>query len=178
MSLPKPLLTGVSRSFSIEHLLPRHGLPNPVAPADQLLRFTLPPWQRPEVWTDAQKVRFIEGVFLGLGTGFYVVHASDWDNQGNPLPMSEWLIDGQQRMTAIRDFVLGEIAIFDGTRYSDISIIDLRRRFFHVPFPSIEVEFSGNESLLQELYDRLNYGGTAHTQNDQEHFRSFRETSS
>ncbi|MEG1680878.1 MAG: DUF262 domain-containing protein, partial [Stenotrophomonas sp.] len=62
-----------------------------------LLAYVLPPWQRDEVWSDHQKRRFIEGIFLGLGTGYYVVHAPDWDECGQR-PMSGWLIDGQQRL--------------------------------------------------------------------------------
>lgn len=39
---------------------------------------------------------------------------------------------------------------------------DRRRRFYRLSFPSIEVSAS-DEATLREIYDRLNFGGTPHT---------------
>ncbi|MDP3310598.1 MAG: DUF262 domain-containing protein, partial [Polaromonas sp.] len=44
----------------------------------RMLGLVLPPWQRPGVWTTHQKIRFIEGIFHGFGTGYYVTNGLDW----------------------------------------------------------------------------------------------------
>ena len=162
--LPERILRGVVREQSLEHLL---GTPIEMThPAErQLLAWVLPPWQRPEVWDVARKRAFVEGIFLGLGTGNYVVHAPDWDANGTK-PMSGWLIDGQQRLSAIRDFVRDDLEIFDGVRYSDIDQISRRRRFLGQTFPYIELSYAPDEQRLKTLYERLNFGGMGHTAAD------------
>lgn len=162
--LPERILKGVVREQSLEHLL---GTPIEMThPAErQLLAWVLPPWQRLEVWDVARKRAFVEGIFLGLGTGSYVVHAPDWD-AGGTKPMSGWLIDGQQRISAIRDFVRDDLVIFDGVRYSDLDTITRRRRFLSQTFPYIELSYAPDEQRLKTLYERLNFGGMGHTAAD------------
>lgn len=164
--LPPPLLKGSERSYSISNLWEGTSAKGNTPFERQLLNLVLPPWQRPAVWSENQQVRFIEGIFLGLGTGYYVINGRDWDDAGNDSPMSGWLIDGQQRITAIARFVNGEISVFDGTRYSDLSIGEQRRRFDNMIFPCMELDYQADEELLKELYRRLNFGGTPHTQAD------------
>ena len=169
-ALPDVLLQGRRRECNIEYLTSSSTHADPTSDAErQLLCWVVPPWQRPEVWSDQQKARFIEGIFLGLGTGYYVVNEPDWD-EGGSKPMSGWLINGQQRLTAIRDFTAGRVEIFGGLRYDDLSRVDRMKRFAHVVFPCIEIDYQADESRLRELYDRLNFGGTAHTPADREHF--------
>ncbi|QCI13058.1 DUF262 domain-containing protein [Pseudomonas putida] len=163
--LPKPILDGVERSYSISMLW--EGTPAvPNIPEErQLLNLVLPPWQREFVWTEAQQRAFVEGIFLGFNPGFYVINGRDYEGD-NDRYMSGWLLDGQQRITSIARFVKDEITVFDGIRYSDLSLGEKRRRFDNVIFPCIELEFQADESLLKELYRRLNFGGTAHTAAD------------
>lgn len=163
MLLPAPLLNGVRREYQISHLFDVSPI-DPTIPGERrLLGLVLPPWQRPEVWTVEQKVRFIEGVFLGLGTGYYVVHAPDWEDSGKPKRMAGWLLDGQQRITAIRDFMADRFSIFDGVLFSSLDHGTARRRFLFQSFPCFEVTYTWDESLLRDLYDRLIFGGTPHT---------------
>ena len=164
-ALPAPLLSGRTRDFPLEALLAMESV-QPTMPAErQLLAWVLPPWQRPECWAEAQKIAFIEGIFLGLGTGYYVVHEPDWED-GGECPMAGWLLDGQQRLTAIRDFVENRFPVFDGIYYRDLDEIERRRRFLRVVFPCVVVEYQPDEAKLKELYRRLNFGGTPHTQDD------------
>ncbi len=163
MPIPKPLLIGTLHDYGIGALV---DMPSPetIHPAERrLMNLSLPPWQRPETWSEAQKRRFVEGIFLGLGTGTYVVHQHDWDEAGQPKPMSGWLLDGQQRISALRDFLSGEMVIFGDVRFPDMPLPD-QLRFKRRPFPCHELDYTDNEVLLKELYDRLNFGGTPHTQ--------------
>ncbi|WP_432263394.1 DUF262 domain-containing protein [Cupriavidus sp. TMH.W2] len=161
--LPQPLLSGTHRSFDIDYLQSGTAVDTTRLDERRILNLVLPPWQRDEVWTDEQKRRFVEGVFLGLGTGFYVINGCDWGRDGKSLPMSGWLIDGQQRMSAIRDFLNDSLSIFNGVRFSMLDRPTALRRFLRVQFPCIELAYTDDEEKLKELYDRLNFGGTPHT---------------
>lgn len=163
MPLPKPLLVGVWREYQLEMLF-EGATADPTLPEERrLLKLVLPPWQRPEVWSENQKVRFIESVFLGLGCGYYVTNGMEWDEQGRNLPMAGWLIDGQQRITAIRDFVAGELTVFGDVTYPTMTRLE-KLRFQREKFQRFELEYVDDETLLRELYDRLNFGGTPHTE--------------
>ncbi|TXT25423.1 MAG: hypothetical protein FD131_4624 [Rhodocyclaceae bacterium] len=162
MPLPKPLLTGTLHDYGIGHLVDMPA-PELAEPTDRrLMNLTLPPWQRGEEWSEEQKRRFIEGIFLGLGTGYYVVHSSDWDGAGKPKTMSGWLLDGQQRISALRDFLAGKLVVFGDVRFTEMAAPD-QLRFKRRPFPCHELEYTDNEDTLKELYDRLNFGGTPHS---------------
>lgn len=163
MALPPVLLSGSNRSYTISMLFERTGRDADGSTGRRLLSQALPPWQRPEVWTLSQKRRFVEGIFLGLGTGTYVVNGSDYAADGTPLRGSGWLLDGQQRLSALRDFVERGLEIFEGTTWSSLTRGEQLRRFMNVPFPCHELCYVADESVLMDIYDRLNFGGTPHT---------------
>ncbi|EKF7416862.1 DUF262 domain-containing protein [Pseudomonas aeruginosa] len=163
--LPKPILDGIQRSYSISMLWEGTAASTSVSEERQLLNLVLPPWQRDVVWTETQQRSFIEGIFLGFGTGYYVINGREYEDDADSY-MSGWLLDGQQRITSIARFVCGELAVFNGVRYSDLSIGEKRRRFDNVIFPCIELEYQADEEVLKALYRRLNFGGVAHTAAD------------
>lgn len=165
MPIPRKLLRGTNRSYDIERLIvmkPAHS----ATPSERVLfGLRLPPWQRPACWTDEQQARLIESILMGLGCGYYVTNGMDWDSDGAPLPMAGWLLDGQQRITAIRDFIAGDVAIFDGMSWKDLSERE-KRSFLREPFPCHELDYTSDEAVLLDLYDRLNFGGTPHSIED------------
>lgn len=163
-TLPPPVLNGTVRNYPIQMLFERTaGDHTDGSPGRRLLSQALPPWQRPEVWTVQQKRRFIEGIFLGFGTGTYVINGSDYAHDGTPLPGSGWLLDGQQRLSALRDFVENGLAIFDGVTWASLSRGHQLMRFMNVVFPCHELAYTADEALLIDIYDRLNFGGTPHS---------------
>ena len=164
--LPKPIIDGKERSFTISNLL-EGTADDPTIPSERrLLNLILPVWQRDAVWTESQQVSYIEGIFLGLGTGYYVKNGSDYESDGTCRHMSGWLIDGQQRITSIARFINDEITVFESIRFSQLSLGDKRRRFMNVNFPCFELKYQGDEEILKEIYYRLNFSGTHHTQAD------------
>ena len=127
----------------------------------------IPPFQRPQVWDLARKVAFVESAYLGIHLGTIVY------NDALNLPMERgrfartdrWLIDGQQRCNALWAYVNDEFPIFAGTphqhRWSDLNIVE--QRFFHriqIGYTKLQ---SNDENHLRLVYDRLNFGGVAHT---------------
>lgn len=161
--LPKPFLgRAQQRSYMVGHLLSswrtREGFTR--AGADDGLRrlgwFTLPPFQRPPVWTPEQRSKFIESLVLELPCGCYVY------NQPESLtrdPTDAWLIDGQQRIGAILGFVAGEFPAF-GYHHHELDQID-QRHFENIIFPAIET-CESDPAVLEDIYNRLAYGGTPH----------------
>lgn len=142
----------------------------------KLMGFFIPEFQRKEIWTVEQKQKFIESSFLGFDLGQLVVAEGKFGTE----EYDGWLIDGQQRLTAIRDFSENKFSIFNGIFYSDIksenvsydnNIYDNNSRitpYYHwieCNFDVIRLRDVTVEQLI-ELYDRLNYGGTAHTEEE------------
>lgn len=162
MPIPPPLLKGSRRDYTLGRLVEMTPADATMPAERKLLGLVLPPWQRPEVWTVDQKRRFIEGVFLGLGCGFYVTNGLEWVDSGASAPMSGWLIDGQQRISAVRDFLRGDLVVFGDVRFPELTKPE-QLRFCRVPFPCVELEYCDDENTLLELYDRMNFGGTAHS---------------
>lgn len=150
---PKRLYIGQECSFTVGHGLHIRERSKGYLPT--ILRFVLPPFQRGEVWTVEQKSRFIESLWLRLPISVYAYNQSPSLGQTD-----QWLIDGQQRWSAIRDFVDGKVTAFGGLRYSDMSDAELRV-FDMTPFPCILIK-SDDEAHLEEMYNRLAYGGTPH----------------
>src|SRR4051812_31018389 len=64
-----------------------------------------PPFQRRLVWTNLVKDNFLETVTLGLPFPEIFVAAGEIDPKTRK--RVNWLVDGQQRITTLRDYVLG-----------------------------------------------------------------------
>ena len=146
------------RAYTIEMVLPRErGFYRDLMPRERALgAYILPPFQRPPVWSLEQKVRLIESFLDELPVPAYVVNR-DLDP---PYTHERWLLDGQQRITAVLEFVSGAFAV-RGLRFQDVSERD-QSWFLDRPFPCLETELK-DEALLRDVYDRLAYGGTPHT---------------
>ena len=119
-----------------------------------LFGFILPPFQRGSVWNQDQQIKFMESVWLQLPIGSYMVNMR-WD-MGE---FDNWLLDGQQRMRALKSYLNNEFSVF-GYFFSEITEID-KRRFRNLPFPRIEVDCNDLDRL-KEIYNRFNFGGTPH----------------
>lgn len=164
MSIPAPLLEGRLRQYTLGHLIEGAEVPEPRDGERVLLRHLLPAWQRPEVWTAAQKQNFVEGLFLGMNCGIYVVNGMDWDENGRK-PRGGWLLDGQQRLSALRDFFQGDMVVFGDVTFAGLSEPQ-RLRFLRKPLGCHELDYIADESVLKQVYNRLNFGGTPHAEAD------------
>ncbi|OUV22975.1 MAG: hypothetical protein CBC55_02730 [Gammaproteobacteria bacterium TMED95] len=172
--IPKPIDLGRTRDFRVEDAVISYrkhceaveaGLPlkRTVEAERYACGFPLPSFQRPAVWTTEQKAKFIESIFLGLHIGTYCVHESDWTGvaEAKIVPFSGWLLDGQQRLLTIEDYINDKFKVFD-LYFSDLTKAEVRR-FMNTPFKRHEVALH-DEAKIKDLYNRLNFGGTAHTE--------------
>lgn len=75
-----------------------------------------PDFQRGHVWTEAQQVAFVEYALRGgleSSSGVLLFNCADWDGKvGQPIE----IVDGLQRLTAVRAFLGGRIPAFGRLR--------------------------------------------------------------
>lgn len=124
----------------------------------QLGPFVLPPFQRPPVWSLGQQTKLIESLWDGLPIGAYVFNQTALEG-----PTDAWLLDGQQRVTAILSYLAGDFPVY-GYRFQDITLPE-RRGFMTMPIATLITNIEDPEAC-REVYDRLAYGGTAHVVSD------------
>ncbi|MDH0436491.1 DUF262 domain-containing protein [Aeromonas caviae] len=126
-----------------------------------------PDFQRGHVWTHEQRVAFIEGIFRGtVGESQRIIqfNVPHWDdeNHGGDLPNEIQIVDGLQRLTTVRMFMAGEIAIFGGLKASDLD-----GSKYAVNRPSYRLQFAihnfANRADLLRYYLAINSGGTPHS---------------
>jgi uncharacterized protein with ParB-like and HNH nuclease domain len=129
----------------------------PLGPGERRLGwFVLPNFQRPPVWTLEQKIRFVESCWLGLPIGMIIYNRPErYDS-----PYDGWLLDGQQRVTALFEYMDDAFPIF-GHLFSELTKPDHRNWSMSVSLPHAQTRIE-NEAELREVYDRLAYGGTPH----------------
>ena len=80
-----------------------------------------------------------------------------WNQTAFNQPCDGWLLDGQQRTSAI----CGYVANFPvrGWHYPDLPQAE-RRHFDRMGIPVVETS-STDEAICREIYDRLLYGGNS-----------------
>lgn len=123
-----------------------------------------PEFQRGLVWTQEQKEQLILSMLNGLPIGAF--YLNDWwfDDDEKRAKMDHVLFDGQQRFTAILDFLTGQFPItVAGKQYyvTDLSFsewLSLKRYPISIVHSYIE-----DWNDLIDFYVLINKGGTQHT---------------
>ncbi len=135
-----------------------------------VMGFVIPTWQRPLVWTEAQKVKFVESAWLGINLGTYTYQQQDFTDEKDangksiPSPYNGFLIDGQQRMSALQDYFDDKFAVF-GYKWSELDVSDHRGFSMTAGFGCYIARFQTEQEMI-EMYERLSFGGTPHTEAD------------
>jgi hypothetical protein len=71
-----------------------------------------------------------------------------------------WLIDGQQRLTALDSYWADEFPVFD-LYWSEVEVRD-QRRLWNMVFPAGEYQIADYDEIV-DVYWTLNRGGVPHT---------------
>lgn len=128
----------------------------------RVLGFKIPEWQRPEVWSEAQCVAFIESVWMGSHIGAFMV------NSVLEPHLDQVLVDGQQRLRALERYWNDEFPLCgdDGRAWywSDL-ICDEQAHMDRIHFPWMEVRY-GDDAILRDVYNRHNFGGSPHLETE------------
>ena len=122
-----------------------------------VMGYPLPDWQRGLVWTEAQSIRLIESLWLGMNIGTFTVNYSP-SYSGR---LDRILIDGQQRMWALEQYLSDAFPVF-GYRWGEVTEVDRRAFTLSRHFGSY-ITKSDDEAYLRGYYDLMNFGGVAHT---------------
>jgi hypothetical protein len=168
----RPRDWGSIKNFNIQHLL----LLKEKYEADPLsyMKFSIdrnwlmghavPPFQRPIVWGEDRMIAFIETLVMKGDPGTYSFHTSDKHEKTADgreyFPRDMWLLDGQQRLTALDRFFDGEFPVY-GLFWSEVAADRKRGFLMGTNFSAYEVR-NKSELELRELYDLKNFGGIAH----------------
>lgn len=114
-----------------------------------------PDFQREHVWTPRQQTAFIEYILMGGELSKVLVFAADNWSAGTTTRMV--LVDGKQRLEAVRAFLRGEVYAFRRT----FQQLGGRLRMTKHNFQWRVVEVASRADTLK-LYLALNAGGTPH----------------
>lgn len=133
------------------------------------------PYQRSHVWTRQQASRFVEYCLKGGR------HSRElrWNRRGyNTTGKKRWqdmpadklastnleLVDGKQRLKAVRSFLADELEVFDGVLCSDFDGLEMAFKL-HLSFRMTVNSLDYQVEVLQWYLD-LNSGGTVHTDDE------------
>lgn len=131
-----------------------------------------PDYQRAHVWTPEQQRQYVEFQLMGGELSRTIVfNAPYWrDYRADPASTYVELLDGKQRLEAVRAFLRGDFPVF-GQRFDE----------FDGRFPMMEYRFrfqvcclETREEVLQ-LYLKINAGGTPHSQQELDRVRKLLE---
>lgn len=134
-----------------------------------------PDYQRGHVWTDTQRAGYVESVMRRCAPLTILFNCPGWSSttHGGDIPDYTFqCIDGLQRLTAVRMFMAGEIAVFGGLRAPALKGTAFDPRKFGLKFSVYE--FTKRADLLQFYLD-LNGGGTVHSPVELDRVRALRE---
>lgn len=125
----------------------------------------LPSFQRNSVWSQSQEISLIESIWKGYDIGSYMIASSKYviGGDGETEVFSDTLIDGQQRITSIENYLDGKFKVL-GYFWDELTIWD-KRLFRGYIFP-VTVIKTLDEKELKDTYNRLNFSGTKHNESE------------
>lgn len=120
-----------------------------------------PDFQRGHVWKPAQKVRYVEFILRGGRTGKDIItNHRHWNTLSTASPGDYVLVDGKQRLEAVRGFMRNEFPVFGDHYRQDFQD---EPRITHANFRWHVNDLPTRKEVLQWYLD-LNSGGTVHSQ--------------
>lgn len=120
-----------------------------------------PIYQRGYIWQQDQKIAYLEYILRGGFSGRDIFwNSANWQGSGEVGKLE--LLDGQQRVKTVLEFLDNKVPIFGGNYYKEIegSLRQTEGRFkFHINNLVTKIE-------VVDWYIGLNTGGSVHTEED------------
>ena len=121
-----------------------------------------PDFQRGHIWDEDRQIAFVEHLLRGgQGSNELRFNCTNWMRWRGKINRNMVLVDGLQRLTAIRRFLNGEIGIFDGHYIDEIDNLPL----YHVTM-SFRVNDLATRREVLNWYIEINEGGVVHTEDE------------
>jgi len=111
-----------------------------------------PYFQRNLVWRDGHKRDFIDTILKGYP--FPQVFLARGPIDLETMAASTCVVDGQQRLTAIREFIAGDIDA-NGRSFSDLTVKE-KEEFLKYEVPVIDFDLDATDPRLKDIFKRLN----------------------
>lgn len=124
-------------------------------------------YQRDFVWTKEQNQRLIESIYKGISCGSILVRLRSWDELENLVSIGvnhehiAWcdIVDGKQRLNAIKGFLYDEYPDLYGNYYSDLSKKAQHLLLDHQLFQYAEMKEGSTDEEILYQFMKLNYEG-------------------
>jgi|SRR5579859_2125544 len=133
-----------------------------------------PDFQRAHVWTKDQQRAYIEHCLMGGEVGRNLTfNATHW-NKSDPSEGTFEIIDGKQRLEAVRAFLRDEVAVFG---HKDNVYSAMGPKFLRLISANFKVRICSLETRKEviEMYLKINAGGTPHTKKELDRVRKLLE---
>lgn len=109
-----------------------------------------PYFQRNLVWREVHKKDFIDTILLGLP--FPQIFIAQGDIDVETLTSRSVIVDGQQRVNAIKEFVSGELEV-NGKTFNQL---ENKEDFLRYQVPVIDLEIKASDPQIIDIFKRLN----------------------
>ncbi|WP_157969012.1 DUF262 domain-containing protein [Tropicimonas sp. IMCC34011] len=109
-----------------------------------------PYFQRNLVWRDVHKKDFIDTILLGLP--FPQIFIAQGDIDVETLTSRSVIVDGQQRVNAIKEFVSGDLEV-NGKTFNQL---ENKEEFLRYQVPVIDLELKASDPQIIDIFKRLN----------------------
>lgn len=111
-----------------------------------------PYFQRNLVWRALHQVDFIKTILMGLPFPQIFVAKGEIDLE--TMRTTSYLVDGQQRITAIQQYVNGKFSV-EGRTFDELED-DEKESFLKYQVPIIDLDIKKDDPVLKEIFKRLN----------------------
>jgi hypothetical protein len=111
-----------------------------------------PYFQRKLVWRDAHKVDFIKTILLGYP--FPEIFLSRGKINLETMTSCSSIVDGQQRMSSIYEYIEGKFPV-DGKTYQELASSE-KEGFLKYEIAIIDLDLADNDAKIIEIFQRLN----------------------
>lgn len=133
-------------------------------------------YQRPFVWSEEDNRNLIDSIYNNIDCGKVLVRNRDWNECELAGEEAAWkdIVDGKQRMNAIRAFVNNEFKDSCGNYYDDLSHIAQHYFGNHQLFSYSELPENSKDSDVLEQFLKLNFCGVPQSKEHIEFVKSIR----
>ncbi len=134
-------------------------------------------YQRDFCWTLEQKQNLIHSLYLGIDIGKIVVRKREWSevqklaNTGETELAFNDIVDGKQRLEALRGFLMGEYTDRDGNYFADLSFHSQHKLTNNQQLGFAEMDEPEDKQVLKQFL-KMNFEGVPQSKEHLEYVKS------